>query len=233
MKLSSFGLVLPLFCSTAVFATSFTGAPSGPIFSNGCDVGVGASLIGSGLTGTTNGMTAGGTLLTATAGIDLGGTNACSMTLTSTRQMNDAAGAYNMSSQLTGNTLLGVDLTLLGGASISVATYLAGQPGTVATATYNFPLLSLLGAPVNVSSGLVPILTSGTDILTQVVTLSYSGSILPILAGVNASLLTSPQFISNIEAVDPGQVPETGTVLLVSIGMGLLSVSRYMKRKNA
>jgi hypothetical protein len=231
MKLSSFRLVLPLFCSTAVFATSFSGAPSSLSFGSSCEVGVGASLVGGGVSGTTNGMTSGGSLLSASVGLDLNGVTGCSITATTTRQMNDAAGLYNMSSQLTGGTLAGLSLSVLGATSISVATYLAGQAGTVATATYNFPLLTLLDS-VNVNSSIVPIVTSGTDILTQVVTLTFGGSILPT-AGLNLSLLTSPQFTSSIVAASTGQVPETGTVLLVSIGMGLLGVSRYMKRKTA
>ncbi len=228
--LKSMRLLSPLVMCSAAFATSFGGGPAGPSFGSNCSIGVSASLLGGGSSPTTNGMTTGGSALNASAAVNLGGLNACSLTWTSTRVMADAAGQYSMSSSLSGQELAGVNLALLGGATLSVDTYLQSQPLLVATASYTFPLLTLLNS-VNVSSGSVPVTTSGTDTLTQVVRLQFGGSALPILAALNPTLLTSPSFASSITAVNSA-VPEPGTTLMAALGLGLLAISKMRIQKS-
>lgn len=230
MKLiaKSFCLLVPMFAATALNATKFSGGPSGPSFGSTCIAAIGASVLGQGLNGTTNGMNLGGSLLNASVGVNLSH-GACSISFTSTRVMNDAAGAYNLSSTLDGNVLAGVNLNLLGGLSIAVDTYLASQPGTVAVASYVFPLLTVLDT-LHINSSPLQVNTTGTDTLVQRVRLEFGASLLPVLVGITPSLLTSPSFTSTIAAADSG-VPEPGTLFLASMGTGLLLLSR-IRRQN-
>lgn len=100
----AFRLFTPLLCASALYATSFSGAPSGPSFGSNCIAAVGASVVGQGLNGTTNGMNLGGSLLNAAVGVNLG-FGGCTLSWTSSRAMNDAAGLYGITSSLSATRL--------------------------------------------------------------------------------------------------------------------------------
>jgi hypothetical protein len=161
-----------------------------------------------------------GSLLDVDTGLNLLGLGGCSISLQNQRVMNDVAGNYVLQSNLSGSTLLGVNLTILGTSTLTVDTYLQSQPGLVSTASYTFPTITILDS-INVAGNSQVVTTTGTDTLIQVITVSFGGSILPLVP-LNLDLLSSPNFSS---AVTP-EVPEPATAVLTLVGLGAILGAR-------